>query len=212
MAEWQTRCVQVAVLSRGWRFKSSRRHHFFSSLRAFFCPLSSSSTPFANRLFIDEGFVCPHPRTEITARMLCALEMRKAAPPLRQGPQLRLSTGRTRPPLRQGPAMLGHERYCPKKGPLTLCGASGPGESLHCGCAVLRDGTTVVRVCCYARARFCQADLPSSSAREAAEAPARASASYRAKLRLSVMARLSVSGMASASALDPDGLNVAITL
>ena len=62
----------------------------------------------------------------------------------------------------------------------------------------------------YARARFCQADLSFSSAREAAEMSARASASYPPKLRLSVMARLSVSGIASEAA--SEGSSVAVTL
>ena len=63
---------------------------------------------------------------------------------------------------------------------------------------------------CYARARFCQADLSFSSASEAAEMSARASVSYPPKLRLSVMARLSVSGIASEAA--SEGSSVAVTL
>ena len=35
VAEWQTRCVQVAVRLRGWRFKSFRRHHFYTQFYIF---------------------------------------------------------------------------------------------------------------------------------------------------------------------------------
>ena len=54
--------------------------------------------------------------------------------------------------------------------------------------------------------------MSSNSAREEAEAFARASESSEAKLRASVMARLSVSGMASEEAAEPEALKVAVTL
>ena len=43
VAEWQTRCVQVAVRVRGWRFKSFRRHQYFLPFNLLFHSWSAPS-------------------------------------------------------------------------------------------------------------------------------------------------------------------------